>query len=117
MKYPHAHLLSDSHLAQIVSKHESALSKDLMSRDKEDERSFGYWTPSVSYWARCYSLEITLITQRCDVYVAAGAQVDLSVRVRLIAELWRSGISADLQYDDNRTLDAVTAECEEQSTP
>jgi translation initiation factor 2-alpha kinase 4 len=55
--------------------------------------------------------------QRCDVYVAAGAQVDLTVRMKLIAELWRSGISADLQYDDSRTLDEVTTECEEQSTP
>lgn len=55
--------------------------------------------------------------QRCDVYVAAGVQVDLAVRLKIIAELWRNGISADLQYDDDRTLDDVTEECEDQSTP
>lgn len=55
--------------------------------------------------------------QRCDVYVAAGVQVDLSVRVKIIAELWRNGISADLQYDDDRTLEDLTEECEDQSTP
>lgn len=37
----------DSHLVKIVSEYESELSKDLMNKDKEDERSFGYWTPSV----------------------------------------------------------------------
>lgn len=49
--------------------------------------------------------------------MAAGSQVDLDLRIKLIAELWRNGISADLQYDDERTLDDVTAECEDQSTP
>ena len=37
-----------SHLAQMVSGYESALAKDLMAKEKEEERSFGYWTPSVS---------------------------------------------------------------------
>ena len=35
----------------------------------------------------------------------------------MIAELWRNGISADLQYDDDRTLEDLTTECEDQSTP
>lgn len=87
-----------------------------MLRDREDERSFGYWTPSVSHFVVLASSGVT-DCQRCDVYVAAGAQVDLSVRMKLIAELWRSGISADLQYDDTRTLEEVTTECEDQSTP
>jgi translation initiation factor 2-alpha kinase 4 len=56
-------------------------------------------------------------SQRCDVYVAAGVQVDLSARLKIIAELWRNGISADLQYDDDRSLEDVTEECEDQSTP
>lgn len=37
-----------SHLARIVSNYESSLAKDLIAREKEEERSFGYWTPSVS---------------------------------------------------------------------
>ena len=90
-----------------------------MVRDREDERSFGYWTPSVSQILTVVSFRPRGMTdgQRCDVYVAAGAQVDLSARMKLIAELWRSGISADLQYDDTRTLEEVTTVCEEQSTP
>jgi translation initiation factor 2-alpha kinase 4 len=89
-----------------------------MVRDREDERSFGYWTPSVSHVLPFVSDPLAMTDcQRCDVYVAAGAQVDLSVRMKLIAELWRSDISADLQYDDTRTLEEVTTECEEQSTP
>lgn len=37
--------------------------------------------------------------------------------MKMVAELWRNGISADLQYDDDRTLEDLAAECEEQSTP
>jgi hypothetical protein len=37
-----------SHLARMVSSYESTLAKDLIAREKEEERSFGYWTPSVS---------------------------------------------------------------------
>jgi hypothetical protein len=55
-----------SHLVKIVSKHESALSKDLMSKDREDERSFGYWTPSVSPFSQgrepCLSRQTLLTT-------------------------------------------------------
>ncbi len=49
-------------------------------------------------------------------YVAAVAQVDLSARLSVIGELWRAGIRADLQYDDERSLDEVLLECLEQST-
>ncbi|KAK8850742.1 hypothetical protein IAR55_004662 [Kwoniella newhampshirensis] len=85
-------------LARIVSKYESSLSRRLMEKPNEDERSFGYWSPA-----------------RCDVYVAAFPQVDLSVRLSVIGELWRAGIRADLQYDDDRSLEEVTQECQDQN--
>ncbi|WVQ86282.1 hypothetical protein IAT38_008450 [Cryptococcus sp. DSM 104549] len=85
-------------LARVVSKYESSLSRRLMEKANEDERSFGYWSPA-----------------RCDVYVAAVAQVDLSTRLSVIGELWRAGIRADLQYDDERSLDEVTQECQDQN--
>lgn len=55
-------------------------------------------------------------TKRCDVYVAAVAQVDLAARLSVIGELWRAGIRADLQYDDERSLEEILIECLEQST-
>ncbi|OCF45594.1 PEK/GCN2 protein kinase [Kwoniella heveanensis CBS 569] len=85
-------------LAKIVSKYESSLSQRLMEKTNELERSFGYWSPA-----------------RCDVYVAAFPQVDLSVRLSVIGELWRAGIKADLQYDDDRTIDEVAQECQDQN--
>jgi translation initiation factor 2-alpha kinase 4 len=50
------------------------------------------------------------------VYVASVSQVDLASRLSVIGELWRAGIRADLQYDDERTLEEVAAECLEQNT-
>ncbi|WVQ95416.1 hypothetical protein IAU59_002513 [Kwoniella sp. CBS 9459] len=85
-------------LARTVSKYESSLSQRLMEKANENERSFGYWSPA-----------------RCDVYVAAFPQVDLSVRLSVIGELWRAGIKADLQYDDDRSLDEVAQECQDQN--
>ncbi|WRT70924.1 uncharacterized protein IL334_007923 [Kwoniella shivajii] len=85
-------------LARIVSKYESSLSRRLMEKPNEDERSFGYWSPA-----------------RCDVYVAAFPHVDLSVRLNVIGELWRAGIRADLQYDDDRSVEDVALECQEQN--
>ncbi|WWC65005.1 uncharacterized protein I303_107619 [Kwoniella dejecticola CBS 10117] len=85
-------------LARIVSKYESSLSRRLMEKPNEDERSFGYWSPA-----------------RCDVYVAAFPHVDLSVRLSVIGELWRAGIRADLQYDDERSVEDVALECQEQN--
>ncbi len=49
-------------------------------------------------------------------YVAAVAQVDLAARLSVVGELWRAGIRADLQYDDDRALEEVLVECLEQST-
>ena len=54
--------------------------------------------------------------QRCDVYVASVSQVDLAARMAITGELWRAGVRADLQYDDERSLDEVAAECHEQNT-
>ncbi|OCF54570.1 PEK/GCN2 protein kinase [Kwoniella mangroviensis CBS 10435] len=85
-------------LARVVSKYESSLSRRLMEKPNEDERSFGYWSPA-----------------RCDVYVAAFPHVDLSVRLNVIGELWRAGIRADLQYDDDRSVEDVALECQEQN--
>jgi translation initiation factor 2-alpha kinase 4 len=47
--------------------------------------------------------------------VASGHQVDLAARLAIVGELWRNGIRADLQYDDERTLEEVTLECWEQN--
>ena len=55
-------------------------------------------------------------TQRCDVYVANTAQVDLASRLGIVGDLWRAGIRADLQYDDERSLEEVGVECVEQNT-
>ncbi|WVR08793.1 hypothetical protein IAU60_005851 [Kwoniella sp. DSM 27419] len=85
-------------LAFTVSRYESNLSKRLMEKANEDERSFGYWSPA-----------------RCDVYVASFPQVDLSVRLDVIGDLWRAGIRADLQYDDERSIEEVALECKEQN--
>ena len=59
---------------------------------------------------------VFMAEQRCDVYVAAVAQVDLAARLSVIGELWRAGIRSDLQYDDDRALEEVLLECLEQST-
>ncbi|KAL0241915.1 hypothetical protein I308_106089 [Cryptococcus tetragattii IND107] len=85
-------------LARIVSRYESSLSRRLMEKPNEDERSFGYWSPA-----------------RCDVYVASFPQVDLAHRLQIIGELWRAGIRADFQYDDGRSLEEVTQECQDQN--
>ncbi|KAL7420933.1 eukaryotic translation initiation factor 2-alpha kinase [Cryptotrichosporon argae] len=85
-------------LARMVRKYESALSERLMTKDNEDERSFGFWSPA-----------------RCDVYVAANSQVDLAARMGVAGDLWRAGIRADLQYDDRRVLEEVNFECLEQN--
>nr|ODN99778.1 PEK/GCN2 protein kinase [Cryptococcus depauperatus CBS 7855] len=86
------------HLARVVSRYESSLSRRLMEKPNEDERSFGHWSPA-----------------RCDVYVAAFPQVDISVRLQIIGELWRAGIRADFQYDDDRNVEEVTQECQDQN--
>ncbi|RXK39365.1 PEK/GCN2 protein kinase [Tremella mesenterica] len=86
-------------LAIMVRRYESTLSTKLMTKDNEDERSFGFWSPS-----------------RCDVYVAATAQVDLTQRLSVVGELWRAGIRADLQYDDERSVEEVLTECVDQNT-
>ena len=86
-------------LARTVKKYESALSKRLMSKEVDSERSFGFWTPA-----------------RCDVYVVASGSVDLAGRLAITSELWRAGIRCDLQYDDARTLVDVEKECQDQNT-
>ncbi|OXG72558.1 eukaryotic translation initiation factor 2-alpha kinase [Cryptococcus neoformans Gb118] len=85
-------------LARTVSRYESSLSRRLMEKPNEDERSFGYWSPA-----------------RCDVYVASFPQVDLAHRLQIIGELWRAGIRADFQYDDGRSLEEVAQECQDQN--
>ncbi|KAI9637172.1 kinase-like domain-containing protein [Dioszegia hungarica] len=90
--------LSTDVLARTVKKYESALSARLMNKEAEMERSFGFWTPA-----------------RCDVYVVA-AGLDLSGRMALTGELWRAGIGADMQYDDDRSQIEVERECLDQNT-
>ena len=69
-----------------------------MNKDNENERSFGFWSPA-----------------RCDVYVASVSQVDLATRLSITGQLWRAGLKADLQYDDDRPLEEVLTECHEQN--
>jgi len=54
--------------------------------------------------------------KRCDAYVANVSQVELKDRLSIVAELWRAGIKADLQYDDERTIETLETECLEQNT-
>lgn len=54
--------------------------------------------------------------QRCDVYVVGVPGVDLAARLAVTGELWRAGIRADLQYDDERTMNEVERECLDQNT-
>lgn len=42
--------------------------------------------------------------------------MDLSTRLSIVGELWRAGIKADLQYDDERTIEMLELECIEQNT-
>lgn len=85
-------------MASTVKVYESGISARLMNRDIELERSFGYWTPA-----------------RCDVYIVA-AGLDLAGRMGLTGELWRAGIGADMQYDDERSQIEVERECLDQNT-
>jgi translation initiation factor 2-alpha kinase 4 len=70
----------------------------MMAKERETERSFGFWSPS-----------------RCDVYVASFGPHQLNLRLDVCGELWRAGISADLQYDDDRTLEDVVLDCQAQN--
>lgn len=90
--------LSGDHLTRLVRKYESAMSERLMTKVREEDRSFGFWTPT-----------------RCDVYIATTPHVDIDVRLKIAGELWRAGIRADLQYDDDRGLEEVLEDCKEQN--
>jgi translation initiation factor 2-alpha kinase 4 len=82
----------------MVAKFESALSHRLMNKTREEARSFGVLTPN-----------------RCDVYVGTYPDVAISYRLQIVGELWRSGIRADLQYDDGRLEPELLNECKEQN--
>jgi translation initiation factor 2-alpha kinase 4 len=81
-----------------VGKYESAISKRLINKEPEFERSYGLWSPS-----------------RCDVYVASYSSDQLDLRLDVIGDLWRAGIASDLQYDDNRNMEEITADCLDQN--
>lgn len=85
-------------IAYHVGRLESGLSKKSMVKEPEFDRSYGFWTPS-----------------RCDVYVASFGPQQLKLRLDVCGELWRAGVSADLQYDDNRSLEEVVADCQSQN--
>lgn len=97
-------------LTRTVRKQESLVSHRLMTKHREEERSFGLWSPAVSCHCRCRAN-----SQRCDVYVATFPGVDISARLALVGELWNAGVRADLQYDDGRSQDEVIEECKEQN--
>lgn len=85
-------------LAHLVGRYESEVSKRLLLNEREAERSFGLWSPS-----------------RCDVYVASFGADQLQLRLEVVGELWRAGIAADLQYDDNREIEEILADCHSQN--
>jgi translation initiation factor 2-alpha kinase 4 len=69
-----------------------------MAKERENERSYGFWSPS-----------------RCDVYIASFGPGQLDLRLDVCGELWKAGISADLQYDDDRSLEEVVLDCQSQN--
>lgn len=77
---------------------ESNIVQRLLRNNRDTERSFGLWSPS-----------------RCDVYIASFGPGQLDLRLELVGELWRAGLNADLQYDDDRVLDDVLRDCTDQN--
>ncbi|KAJ9116453.1 hypothetical protein QFC22_004895 [Naganishia vaughanmartiniae] len=99
--------LAIDNLSMRIMRIESTIVQKLLRDPKIPDKSFGLWSPS-----------------RCDIYVATfdrerrdrdlvRAQLDL--RLELVGELWRAGLNADLQYDDDRGLDLVTKDCSDQN--
>lgn len=82
-------------IAFLVGKHESTEAKRLIGLDNEAQRSFG-WTP-----------------RRCDVYVGSFGEGFMKDRVEIVGDIWGSGLSADLMYEDGVSMSAesVMAEC------
>lgn len=63
-------------------------------------------------------LQQTLAPSRCDAYVTSFAPAEhFEQRVEIAGELWKAGISADLHYEDTRTTEEVTADCQDQNIP
>lgn len=63
-------------------------------------------------------LQQTLAPSRCDAYVTSFAPAEhFEQRVEIAGELWKAGISADLHYEDSRTTEEVTADCQDQNIP
>lgn len=63
-------------------------------------------------------LQQTLAPSRCDAYVTSFAPAEhFEQRVEIAGELWKAGISADLHYQDTRTTEEVTADCQDQNIP
>lgn len=87
-----------SYLAARVMRIESNIVQRLLRNHRDTERSFGLWSPS-----------------RCDVYIASYGPGQLDLRLELVGELWRAGLNADLQYDDDRVLDDVLRDCTDQN--
>lgn len=97
----------NSNLSMRIMRIESNIVQKLLRDPKVPEKSFGLWSPS-----------------RCDIYVATFdrerrdrdlVRAQLNMRLELVGELWRAGLNADLQYDDDRGLDLVTKDCSDQN--
>lgn len=61
-------------------------------------------------------LYATLAPSRCDAYVASfSVEEQFIQRIEIAGELWKAGIAADLQYEDFRPIEQVTADCQDQN--
>jgi hypothetical protein len=43
--------------------------------------------------------------------VASYGDDQLRLRLDVIGDLWKAGIASDLQYDDHRVMEEITADC------
>lgn len=97
-RHPTVVLSLCSYLASRIMRIESNIVQRLLRNHRDTERSFGLWSPS-----------------RCDVYIASFGPGQLDLRLELVGQLWRAGVNADLQYDDDRALDDVMKDCSDQN--
>lgn len=77
-------------LIRHLDMHQSEQVKYLVKAKNERMRSFGLWAP-----------------KRCDVYVASIGKVLIQERLEIVKELWKHGIRAEFQYNDD---DYITPE-------
>ena len=78
--------LTSRQLARMVRKHESGVSKRLMDLERIEERSFGYWSPAVSWFDQQDVVKLTTALRRLRRERLAGGPFDAIVyRRRAVA--------------------------------